>query len=822
MNQPVKKSTVSDASFSSLQPQPAALACDPYGTAAGWHWQGLDWSGAARPITLGSALETVLLRGIQCFSGETLTLVEDRQRLCVHASALCSSTPLRHALDRSLLQPETTTQAASPPRGPQDLWQCILLVSRDELEADTSGATLVVCFDPQQGQVKCGLPDDTSAGKAWLALFARRLQAGLEALERLQADALLADLDLHCPGEARRIARQLQGPPSNVQIEVNVAEVFRRCAQQWPDHLALHYEDARLSYAALAGRAAAIASQLSQAGVYPGDHVALLMPDCPDTLATLLACAALGAVFVPLNPQHPAARLQACLEQASPRQVVVAAGMAAPAGVPSLYLQDGELPAAAFQAVALPAGAPLYLLFTSGSTGQPKGVLVPHRGLVRLAADQDLCPLQPGDAVGHAAPLTFDLSMWEVWAPLLNGATLVHLPENTATDAAAFRAWAARHAISHLFPPVSLFDSLLIQDPQVFNGLRHIMVGADLVHPETCRTLLNQPRPPRLVNCYGPTECSVYALAGEITLDSLERTHPQVAVGTPIAATCAWILDERQQPLPYGATGTLWLGGPALALGYLNDPLRTAAAFQPVPGQPGALRYCTGDLAILTEQDGVLCLGRQDFQLKVRGFRIEPGEIENHLYACPGVVHAAICGQTDPQRQVTALVAFLELVPGTDADALVRQARAHLGRHLPDYMIPGCFECLPALPRNLSGKIDRSALARQAIPATAVEQDDRPGAPLPERVLQLFRHALQTQDFNADDHFLECGGHSLSAARIATRLQQRFGRLPPMPLFAQPRTVHEITLYLRLSGVPDARPSTADSSPAAPHETLYL
>jgi amino acid adenylation domain-containing protein len=556
-----------------------------------------------------------------------------------------------------------------------------------------------------------------------------------------------------------------------------------------------------LTYRELDRRAAALAGRLRRAGVGPGTVVAVCAERSAALVAALLGVLKAGGAYLPLDPEHPAERLAGLLADAAPPVLLAADAAGArlpkpPAGTLVLSLDDPELwtadPAAP---PAVPPGPddPAYVIFTSGSTGRPKGVLCTHRGIHnRLDWMQDAYPLDAGDVVLQKTPTGFDVSVWELFWPLREGARLVMARPGGHRDGGYLRDAVRRHAVTTLHFVPSMLAVFLAEDGVgECVTLRRVVCSGEELPADLARRFLDRFPACDLHNLYGPTEASVDCTAWHCTRESLAGAH-RVPIGRPVRNMRIYLLDRNREPVPAGLPGELHIAGPGVALGYLNRPDLTAERFLPDPwGPPGSRMYASGDLA-RHRPDGVLeYLGRTDDQVKLHGLRIEPGEIEAALRALPGVGAAAVVVREDRPGD-RRLVAYLVPDPAhpdtgtavtgpaaatgplvTDAGVTTADPvalREALRRTLPDSMLPSAHVVLDALPTGPNGKLDRRALPAPVLgpgagggaPATATER----------AVAAVWAGILDIPEPERDDDFFALGGHSLLAIRIVAALRR--------------------------------------------------
>ena len=580
-----------------------------------------------------------------------------------------------------------------------------------------------------------------------------------------------------------------------------VAQLFTARAAACGNAVALAEGDATLSYAALEGRANAVARQLQALGVGHGDFVGTFLPRGIDAVTAFLAILKLGAAYVPLDPAYPAASRAAIVEDCRPRAMIATRALVADAApfwdCATLWADTLASPAAA--AAPLPPGAisaedAAYVMYTSGSTGRPKGVVVPHRGIIRLVVDTDFVDLGADEVMLQMAPLAFDASTLEIWGALLNGGRLAILPA-TVPSLDDIAGAIARHGVTTLWLTAGLFHMMVEHRIEALRPLRQLLAGGDVLSVPHVRKVLATLPQCRLINGYGPTENTTFTCCYTIPRDFDGAAVP---VGRAIAGTQVHVLDDDMRPVPDGEVGQLVTGGDGVALGYLGDAARTAEKFiaDPFAARPGALMYQTGDL-VRRRPDGVVeFFGRADRQVKINGKRVELDAIEATVRASGVVEEAAATYPAQPDGR-KRLLCFAKPLPGTpDWES---RLRAHLKAELEDHMVPARIIALDQFPMTPAGKIDRRALPAQApevVPAMAAEGG------LPAQIQQIWRSILGRTDVGLDDNFFDLGGTSLLVIGVHAELQ----RIAPQPvtllsLFERP-TIRQLAAQLAAQAKP--------------------
>jgi amino acid adenylation domain-containing protein len=622
----------------------------------------------------------------------------------------------------------------------------------------------------------------------------------------------IEDLPAHAAGRRpwRGVRRPGDGapmvpasPPAGSGRPAPPADLWRRLCEHaaaHPDAPAVGSDDGRLSYRELTSRAAAVARWLARAGIRPGDRVGLLLEESPDLLVAMVGAYRAGAAYVPLHRQLPPARLATMLTAAGAALTVTTPALAGllPAGSRVLSLDDAPRPAGAdraFTATADPAGPAdpadglAYVLFTSGSTGTPKGVMVGRRALGNYLgwAARDY-PFGAGAGVICHSPPTFDLSVTALLAPLMAG-DYVHIVPSAAGLGALRTAMRQLGDVSLIKLTPSQLSLLSAGDEGVGVTVRAIVVGGEDLPADVVARWRQRHPECAVFNEYGPTEtvvgCTVFRVDGR---DSGLATIP---IGTAIDGMRVYVLDEALRPVHRGVPGELFIAGAGMAWGYAGDPRRTAERFLPDPGgPPGSVMYRSGDVVADVASCGLRFGGRRDRQVKLHGYRIEPGEVEHRLRAVPGVADAAVRVETLPSGERT-LVAYVSPAPGGAIDGAA--VRRELARELPGYLIPGLVRVLAALPLTASGKLDERALPGWEPPPAP---PSGPMTPTEALVRGVWLEVLGQAPSGLDTPFFEVGGTSYTLIKSNALLCEQLRRdIPIAEMFAYP-TIRALAAFL--------------------------
>ena len=608
------------------------------------------------------------------------------------------------------------------------------------------------------------------------------------------AGARLSELELLDESERRELLVVWNGPRRPYPREACVHELFEAQAERTPEAVALEYAGERVSYRALNARANRLARRLRARGVGADARVGLCVERSIEMVVALLGILKAGAAYVPLDPAQPLARLLFMVEDTQARLILSVESLegALPAcGVPLVMLdadwREIEAEPEGNLSPPLAADGLAYVTYTSGSTGEPKGVAVTHRGVVRLVKENDYARFAEDEVFLQLAPLAFDASTFEIWGALLSGARLVLMPAGQSSLAEIGAVVGAR-GVTTLWLTAGLFHLMVDEQLEDLKSLRQLLAGGDVLSVTHARKFLDASGGRcALINGYGPTEGTTFTCCRRLEAgDLLGATVP---IGRPIANTQVYILDQHQRPVPPGASGELYIGGDGLARGYLNRPALTAERFVPdsFGAEPGARLYRTGDLARLRPDGNLAFLGRRDYQLKVRGFRIEPGEIEAALERHPAVREALVVADGEA-AQDKRLVAYV-VGEGGEAPSAER-LNEFLKTRLPDYMLPSSFVCLEKLPLTPNGKVDRRSLPAADDARTArVEGRVAPRTPVEELLTRVWAELLKVEAVGTHEDFFDLGGHSLLATQLVSRVRRHFGVELPLGSFFEAPTV---------------------------------
>ena len=577
-----------------------------------------------------------------------------------------------------------------------------------------------------------------------------------------------------------------------------IAELFSEQAARTPDTIAVVAKDRRLSYREIDARSNRLARHLQLIGVKPDTLVGVAMGRSETLVVSLLAILKAGGAYVPLDPTHPKERLSLVIEDSGMRVLLTTAETRQKlplklSGITVVDAEDSGLAAQSADAVVSKAESHhlAYVIYTSGSTGKPKGVMVENRNVVNFFTGMDRA-IGCGSGVWLAVTsVSFDISVLELLWTLTRGfMVVVHGDEGASTIADEI----ARDGVTHLQMTPSLARMLML-DARAFaslGSLKQMLLGGEAV-PASIIEYLRQVFKGEIYNMYGPTETTIWS-----TTYRVGEPEKTVSIGRPIANTQIYLLDPELQPVLVGEIGELFIGGDGVARGYWSRPELTAEHFLVIPSLSDQRIYRTGDLARYLPDGNIEFLGRADFQIKLRGHRIEPGEIEDFLEHWAGVRQAVVVAREDREGDKRLVAYLVAAADGAEAAGALRGA---LESKLPDYMVPSTFEFLPALPLTENGKIDRKALLKLPPPNLAAgtvtsQPQNEPGNEMERIVAAAWQDALGVASVGINDNFFDLGAHSLTVAEVQAKLQDALRReISILDLF-QHSTVSALANYL--------------------------
>jgi len=614
-------------------------------------------------------------------------------------------------------------------------------------------------------------------------------------------DAPIDELDWLSADERHRLLEEWNRKPVPYDRETDLAALFHKRAAERGEAEAVRIGEDAISYADLAAEANRLANHLIELGLDNNAPVGICLPKSLAWVTAMVGVTVAGGHYVPLDPEYPRERLDEMIEMTgmallvSDKATRAARGDLDDAAAHVIALDDGAVSAASSEAPA-PAIHPeslVYTIFTSGTTGKPKGVQVPHRGLVRLVSDRDYFRVEPGETVAQTTAAGFDAHALEVWTSLVWGGRLCIVDKDTFLDAEALETWIRDNRIDHLHATPAIFNQHVQDRPAIFASLKQLLFGGEKMDIDSVRRVIEAGRPEKLHHLYGPTEAAVITVWYDVTeIPDEEYTLP---LGGPVANSDLFVIDRYGHPAAVGVLGELCLGGDCLARGYLDDPAQTAEKFVPNPfadeADAGGRIYRTGDI-VKWRRSGVLeLIGRRDNQIKLRGYRIELGEIEAALDGHESVGNCVVIPRGE------RIVAYLVPAEGKGTDSVdINAIRDYAIGKLPGHMIPTACVVLERFPLTSNDKIDRDALPEPEIRAPSA--DEQPRNQTEQAIVDIWQELLGIEQIGIRDNFFALGAHSLMVTRAVSKLRTTLDVNVPIKAVFQAPTAEALAKTIEL------------------------
>ncbi|MGY4537884.1 amino acid adenylation domain-containing protein [Mucilaginibacter sp. UYNi724] len=616
-------------------------------------------------------------------------------------------------------------------------------------------------------------------------------------------DTPIGNLEMMNAAEIREQLNKWNDTKVDYPKEKPLHQIISETAARYPNSIALKFNNKELTYTQLNRQANQLAAVLIENGVKPNDKVAISLDRSAELVVALLAIIKAGATYIPLDPIFPINRINYMLEDSAPVVLLTSATYKGQyiSNAKEIILDDIWAGLSNYPttdpAVEVKGEDLIYILYTSGSTGQPKGVQIKHHNVVNFLYSMQKQPgLTAADKLLAVTTISFDIAGLELWLPLITGAQIVLANAATAKDGVALLDIIKKEKITVM--QATPYTWRIMLEAGWDKEKVKVICGGEALPMDLAQRILGKAT--SLWNVYGPTETTVWSTLKEITADD-----GFVSIGKPIDNTQIYILDKYQKPLIAGAAGEIYIGGEGIAHGYLNQPELTAEKFvsNPFSDEPEAKMYRTGDLGTFTPDGNLMYLSRIDAQVKIRGYRIETGEIEFNLAKEDNIKQAVVIARAD-NNGVGKLVAYIilkdDVILIDDQGEMTRQWRCNLRNSVPDYMVPDNFVVIDAMPMTPNGKVDKKALAARDIATAETVTYVAPRTDVEQLVADIWTDLLGIEQVGIHDNFFELGGHSLIAVRVMTRIEKETGKRLPLAILFENSTVEKLSLMLEMDG----------------------
>ncbi|KAF6556339.1 amino acid adenylation domain-containing protein, partial [Paenibacillus sp. EKM202P] len=613
-----------------------------------------------------------------------------------------------------------------------------------------------------------------------------------------QPDIQVQELDVLSEQEREQILRVWGDTAAEYPSKQTIHGLFEAQAVQTPEQPALYFEGEQLTYRELNERANRLARTLRSQGVTKDHLVGLMTERSVDLIVGMLGILKAGGAYVPIDPTYPEERIRYMLDDSGAELLLTQSHLVDKVafdgqvlvlnGAESVHHEDGSN--------LEPLSGPndlTYVIYTSGTTGQPKGVMVEHRNVVRLVKNTNYAQLDADTRILQTGAIVFDASTFEIWGALLNGGQLVLVSQDVILDALKLKEAVRSHGITTMFLTTPLFNQLSQQNLALFEGVRELLVGGDVMSAPHMNRVLEAHPSLRISNIYGPTENTTFSTVHAITGVQSES----VPIGRPIHNSTAYVVDRSMRLQPVGVWGELLVGGDGVARGYRNRPDLTSEKFIDSPFRSGERCYRTGDMVRLNADGSLEYKGRIDAQVKIRGYRIELGEVETQLLKLEAVREAVVIAREDEQGQ-KQLCAYVV----ADEEVVASELRSALSQKLPGYMIPSYVVQLEQMPLTPNGKIDRKALPAPEGSLQSGADYVAPRTWVEVKLAQIWQDVLGLTQVGVKENFFEIGGHSLRATTLASKIHKELNKpLPLRSIFEAPTIEQQAVVLEQLDQV---------------------
>jgi amino acid adenylation domain-containing protein len=597
----------------------------------------------------------------------------------------------------------------------------------------------------------------------------------------------LKDINLLSSTEQKTLLEVFNNTGADYPLDKTIVELFNQQALLTPNNIAVIFGDEELTYEELQQRSNALANYLIENGTSPGTNIGLLSYRGIEMIIGMFGILKAGCAYVPFNTEYPAERLGFIIADAGIRQIVYTSHeLLQSIGLDSfdcIHVNDSIAASSQSPNISMPADSCAYIMFTSGTTGRPKGIAVSQRNIIKLVYDAGPISVKPTDRILQWSNYSFDGSTYDIYSSLLKGAAICMIKDNQAADVDALSKCILEQNITVCFITTALFNTFIDVHPEALKGLRKILFGGEMVSVSHVKKALSMLGQDKIVHVYGPTETTVYASSYAINHVPAGTSIP---IGKPLSNTSFFVLNNDHQLVPVGVPGELFIGGAGVSLGYINNTALTAEKFiqNPFTKNSNDRLYRSGDIVRWLLEGDIEYLGRIDDQVKIRGFRIELGEIESVLQGCDLVRHAAVIAKTDTEG-TKRLVGYVVANGIFDKQAI----QNYLSNKLPEYMVPALLVEMESLPLNTNGKIDRKALPDPDTDTLSSNQFVAPGNNTEKILAGIWQDLLGLDEIGIHDNFFEIGGDSLLAIRVVSAIRKQLEIEMPIGYLFEHQTI---------------------------------
>ena len=604
-------------------------------------------------------------------------------------------------------------------------------------------------------------------------------------------DISLSEIEMLSEKEKKKLLYEFNDTYVEYPKDKTIYELFEEQAEKTPDKIAIADKDKQLTYKEINEKANCLAGYLRENGVGPDVIVGIAVERSLESIVGILAVLKAGGAYLPIEPSYPKERIEYILKDSTAKILIAKkdlikeiefSGKFIDVNKDEYYRGNSNNPECINKMSDL-----AYIIYTSGSTGKPKGVMVEHKNVIRLVKNNKFIKFASGDRILQTGALTFDASTFEIWGALLNGLELYIEKKEKLLNGFELEKVIKENKITIMWLTVSLFNQLATENENIFEGLRYLLVGGDVLNPYYINKIRRKYSNLNVINGYGPTENTTFS-----TCFTIDREYREsIPIGTPISNSTAYIVGRNNELAPIGVYGELWVGGDGVARGYLNNPELTKQKFIDNPFVSSGRIYRTGDLARWLPDGNIEFLGRIDNQVKIRGFRIELGEIESQLLKIDGIKEAIVLDKKDESSN-KYLCAYI----AGKKEFNISELRQRLTKELPDYMIPSYFIQLEKMPLTPNGKIDKKALPEPEGKINTGVEYEAPRNELEEKLVKIWSEVLKVDGIGINDNFFELGGHSLKATSMISKIHKELEvEVPIREVFKNP-TIKGISEYI--------------------------